>query len=106
MVPPRGNNRGHFADAEIDRLTFLGRHTLDPLERQKIYGDVQRRAALELPFLPFWWEDVVVVQDDRLCGFVPYPNGDLISLRTAWWNEHAAEAPDRSGPCGCAPAAG
>jgi peptide/nickel transport system substrate-binding protein len=96
-IPPRGNNRGGFRDPEVDRLVWLGRRTLDPKERREIYGRLQRIVAEELPFVPLWWEDVVVVHDQRLCGFEPYPNGSLISLRTAWWDEGRAG----TGPCGC-----
>jgi peptide/nickel transport system substrate-binding protein len=103
MTPPRGNNRGAYRNDEIDRLTQLGRTTLDPLERRRIYGDVQRLTAEDLPFVPLWWTDNVVVQDRRLCGFVPYPDGDLVSLRTAWWNDSPAPAENgRPSPCGCA----
>jgi peptide/nickel transport system substrate-binding protein len=101
MKPPRGNNRGSYADSEIDRLTELGRRTLDTAERRKIYAAVQRRIAEELPVIPLWWADNVVVQSERLCGFVPYPDGSLISLTTAWL---LARPPSRgSGPtsCGC-----
>ena len=98
--PPRGNNRGHFSDPVIDRLTRRGRRTLDPARRQEIYADVQRRVSELLPFLPLWWEDVVVVRDRRLCGFVPSPSGEFDSLRTAWWNP-SPPAGDGGGPCAC-----
>src|SRR5438093_11546469 len=101
MKPPRGNNRGGYADSEIDRLTELGRRTLDTAERRRIYAAVQRRAAEELPVIPLWWADNVVVQSERLCGFVPYSDGSLISLTTAWV---LTAPPSRgSGPtsCGC-----
>ncbi len=105
MTPPRGDNRGAYANPEIDRLTLLGRRTFDPLERQRIYGEIQKIAAEDLPFIPLWWTDTVVVQDRRLCGFVPAPDGDLLSLRTAWWNERAPARLEtegrRAGPCGC-----
>jgi peptide/nickel transport system substrate-binding protein len=100
MVPPLGNNRGAFSDPEIDRLTLTGRRTFDPGERQRIYSAVQKRAAEVLPVVPLWWTDNVAVHDERLCGFVPAPDGDLASLRTAWW---LAAPPTRgAGACGCA----
>lgn len=106
MTPPRGNNRGGYANSEIDRLTLLGRQTFDPGERQHIYARIQKIAAKDLPFIPLWWSDTVVVQDRRLCGFVPTPDGDFLSLRTAWWNERAPGAGAAGelktpGPCGC-----
>lgn len=107
MTPPRGNNRGGYASPEIDRLTLLGRRAFDPPARQEIYSQIQKIAAEDLPFVPLWWSDTVVVQDRRLCGFTPSPDGDLLSLRTAWWNERAPrrEAGETRppGPCGCEP---
>ena len=35
----------------IDRLTTLGRETLDPVKRQEIYARIQRKTAADLPFL-------------------------------------------------------
>lgn len=99
MTPPRGNNRGGYADAEIDRLTLLGRRTLDAAARRPIYADVQRRAAEDLPFVPLWWTDNVVVRSRRLCGFSPRPDGSLVSLDTAWL---APADGAGAGPCGCA----
>ena len=101
MTPPAGNNRGGYADSEIDRLTTLGRKTLDPLKRQEIYARIQRKTAADLPFIPLWWTDNVVVQSKRLCGFVPFPDGSLISLTTAWIDGSAVTASGAASPCGC-----
>lgn len=101
MTPPRGNNRGGYVDGEIDRLTLLGRRTLDPGQRQSIYGEIQRRNAEELPFIPLWWTDNVVVRSARLCGFSPRPDGSLISLNTAWLAPGEGGQRDGADPCGC-----
>jgi len=100
MKPPGGNNRGGYADREIDRLTALGRQTFEPPARQRIYADIQRRTADELPFVPLWWTDNVVVQSQRLCGFTPSPDGSLASLMTAWIDGRVRRA-GGPGPCGC-----
>jgi peptide/nickel transport system substrate-binding protein len=83
MTPPRGNNRGGYADPEIDRLTEAGRRTADPARRREIYGAVQRRVAETLPMIPLWWTPTVVVKAQRLEGFVPHPAGSLAALRGA-----------------------
>jgi hypothetical protein len=44
---------------------------------------VQRWAAHDLPALPLWWEDRVVVTTDRLRDFMPHPSGDLAGLARA-----------------------
>ena len=101
MTPPRGSNRGGYANTEIDRLVVLGRQSLDPAVRQSIYARVQKRVAEDLPFVPLWWTDNVVVQTKRLCGFVPYPDGSLVSLTTAWLGEAPAGTGGGPSPCGC-----
>jgi peptide/nickel transport system substrate-binding protein len=83
MVPPAGLNRGRYANRAMDRLTDAGRRTLDPAARRAIYARVQRWAAHDLPALPLWWEDRVVVTTDRLRGFTPHPSGDLAGLAGA-----------------------
>jgi peptide/nickel transport system substrate-binding protein len=80
-VPPEGNNRGRYANPELDVLLERGRRAVDSAERRTIYAEVQKIAARELPYIPLWWVKNVVVQQPVLRGFVPYPDGDLISLK-------------------------
>jgi peptide/nickel transport system substrate-binding protein len=83
MRPPEGYNRGAYASPVMDRLTERGRDATDPDVRRAIYARVQRRTAHDLPVVPLWWEDRVVVQSRRLRGFEPSPNGDLRGLARA-----------------------
>ena len=83
MVPPAGLNRGRFVSPAMDRLTARGRTATDVAARRAIYARVQRRAAHDLPVIPLWWEDRVVVHTTRLVGFEPTPSGDLRSLAAA-----------------------
>jgi peptide/nickel transport system substrate-binding protein len=101
MTPPRGQNRGGFADPTIDRLVRAGRETVDPVERRRIYAEVQKRVADELPFVPLWWTDNVVVHSKRLCGFAPRPDGSLDSLSAAWLADGTPLAHAAGSPCGC-----
>jgi peptide/nickel transport system substrate-binding protein len=84
MMPPRGNNRGGFADAAVDDLLEAARRTADRERREEIYGKVQGALAAELPVIPLWWAPNVVVHTPRLQGFEPQPQGSLLSLRHAW----------------------
>jgi len=83
MVPPFGNNRGAYANPDMDRLLETAEVTLDPVRRRTIFSAVQKLAAGDLPYVPLWWIDTVTVTTRRLDGFEPYPNGSLISLATA-----------------------
>jgi peptide/nickel transport system substrate-binding protein len=83
LVPPAGMNRGAYTSRAMDRLTEAGRRTYDPSARRAIYARVQRWAAHDLPVLPLFWEERIVVTTDRLHGFAPRPSGDLGGLATA-----------------------
>jgi peptide/nickel transport system substrate-binding protein len=84
MHPPDGYNRGGYASPVMDRLTTRGRRTLEAEARRRIYARVQVRMARDLPVVPLWWEDRVVIQSRRLEGFEPSPDGDLHGLARAW----------------------
>jgi peptide/nickel transport system substrate-binding protein len=82
-VPPAGDNRGRYRNIEIDRLLERGRTTIDQQERRQIYAQVQRILAEDLPYVPLWWWKNVIVSKPNLRGFVPYPDGELISFKKA-----------------------
>jgi peptide/nickel transport system substrate-binding protein len=80
-MPPDGDNRGRYRNGEIDRLLEQGRLTFDELERKRIYSQMQKILAEDLPYLPLWWWKNVVVKKPSIQGFVPYPDGELISFK-------------------------
>lgn len=83
MAPPSGWNRGYYDSPVMDRLTTAARAEADPARRRRLYARIQRRAAHDLPVVPLWWEDRVVVHARRLVGFEPTPSGDLLALAGA-----------------------
>ncbi|MBM4242590.1 MAG: ABC transporter substrate-binding protein [Deltaproteobacteria bacterium] len=85
MAPPRGSNRGGFADAEVDALTVAARGPIPRAERRALYDRVAGIVQRDVPYVPLWWVDNVVVKNRRLAGFVPSPGGDLRSLAHASW---------------------
>lgn len=93
MTPPLGNNRGAYANPELDALVTAARATDDRAERRRLYALVQRLVAEDLPVIPLWWADNVVVKNRALQGFVPAPDGDLRSLATATFTPPSAYAP-------------
>ena len=80
-TPPNGDNRGRYSNAEVDRLLELGRVTFDESERKRIYRRVQTILAQDLPYIPLWWWKNVVVKKPSIEGFVPYPDGELVSFK-------------------------
>lgn len=99
MVPPDGSNRTAYANPGMDALLEAARATLDPGERSRLYAEVQRLAADDLPVIPLWWADNVAVHSRRLRGFVPTPDGDLRWLASArLGDETAADAAPAAAP--------
>lgn len=80
MVPPQGDNSGAYSNPAMDRLLEADSAALGRPARRKIYARVQALAASDLPTVPLWWLDNVVVLNRRVKGFIPYPNGSLRSL--------------------------
>jgi peptide/nickel transport system substrate-binding protein len=74
QMPPVGANRNRYLNKEIDRLTQMGRTTLNQNERAKIYNRIQDIVAEELPYIPLWYEDNIVVRRDNVKGFKIMPN--------------------------------
>ncbi|MBI2358494.1 MAG: ABC transporter substrate-binding protein [Deltaproteobacteria bacterium] len=81
--PPNGDNRGRYRNRETDALLERGRRSLVSAERKRIYSQVQHILARDLPYIPLWWTKNVVVMNPTIRGFIPYPDGELISLKKA-----------------------
>ena len=80
---PDAGNRWRYRNAEVDRLTVDGRHETDPARRKVIYGEVQRIVATDLPIIPLWHEDNVVLSNVDVQGYAISPNAGLSGLATA-----------------------
>jgi len=80
-VPPNGDNRGHYSNVRVDQLLEKGRTLNNTEERKRIYSEVQRILAEDLPYIPLWWWKNVIVKASTLQGFVPYPDGDFTSFK-------------------------
>jgi peptide/nickel transport system substrate-binding protein len=55
----------------------------DQDERRKLYVQAQQRLAEELPVIPLWYPDNVVVHSSRLTGVTLNAGGSFDFLRTA-----------------------
>ncbi len=81
---PDGYNRWRYNNPEVDRLTEAGRRELDHEKRKAIYGEVQRIVSLDVPIVPLWHEDNVVISNEDVRGFTITPNARLVGLRDTW----------------------
>jgi peptide/nickel transport system substrate-binding protein len=80
--PPRGFNRGGYANPEIDRLLEAGASAPDERERRSLYARVQAILAGDLPYVVLWHRDVVVASRRRVHGFHLTPGADFAPLRS------------------------
>ncbi len=81
---PDGGNRWRYKNARVDELTRAGRHELDRVKRKALYSEVQRLVAGEVPTIPLWHEDNVVLSNVDVQGYAITPNARLIGLASAW----------------------
>ena len=77
---PDGSNRWRYKNPEMDRLAEAGRAELDPARRKVIYADAQRLVAEDLPIIPLWHEDNVVLANVDVQGYTIVPNARFIGL--------------------------
>lgn len=81
---PDGGNRWRYTNPEVDRLTADGRKELDQDKRRAIYREVQRLVAADVPIVPLWHEDNVVLSNVDVQGYVMSPNARLGGLPSAF----------------------
>jgi len=80
---PDGYNRWRYRNPEVDRLTEAGRRELDRDKRKAIYARVQELVAADVPVVPLWHEDNVVVSNVDVAGYEITPNARLVGIRHA-----------------------
>jgi peptide/nickel transport system substrate-binding protein len=80
---PKRANRGYYSNPEIDRLVEQGRRTLDQQERKRIYAEVQRILARDLPYINLWYMDNVLVRSRRLREVQLGASADYLFLTAA-----------------------
>jgi peptide/nickel transport system substrate-binding protein len=80
MVPPYGLDRGFYHNRRMDQLLEAADETIDLQQRRRLYAEVQKLAATDLPYISLWWLDNVAVMSRRISGFQPFPNGSFQSF--------------------------
>ena len=80
MWPPKGANRGRYADAEVDGWLDEAAAIAGQRERRDIYARVQQKMRQDTVYIPLWYDPVVAVSGPRLSGFMPRADGSLLGL--------------------------
>lgn len=81
--PPHGANRGEYSNATVDRLIEQAEMETDTAQRRKAYAEVQAILARDLPCLPLWYANSVLVYNRRLQGVTASASGNFYFLETA-----------------------
>ena len=84
-IPPKGANRGRYANPEVDRLVGQAGESANQEERRADYVRVQQILAHDLPAFNLWYQDSILVHDRRLSGIRISPSGSFNFLKTAKW---------------------
>jgi peptide/nickel transport system substrate-binding protein len=79
-----GGNRERYRNAEIDRLILAGRRTTDREGRKRIYDEIQRILAADVPVVSLWHEDNIAAMRKNVDGFVMLPTAQLSGLDKAY----------------------
>ena len=80
---PKGANRGHYSNPQLDALLNDARQSTDASIRHADYAQAQQILARDLPAINLWYRDTVVVHNRRLTHVLPTPSGSFSFLRTA-----------------------
>jgi peptide/nickel transport system substrate-binding protein len=83
MFPPKGANRGHYANPRVDALLKAASMAADDATRRQNYLEIQQILAADLPTIPLWYPDNIVIHSARLTHLTLDPGGNFDFLRTA-----------------------
>ena len=81
--PPKGANRGHYSNPQLDALLDDAWQSPDQSRRTADYAQAQQILARDLPAINLWYRDTVVVHNKRLTNVTPTPSGSFAFLETA-----------------------
>jgi ABC-type transport system substrate-binding protein len=79
-----GNYFGHRSD-ETDRLLAKGSHEFNPVERARIYRELERQVLEEAPMVPLYHTMGIVAVQTEVKGLNPSPLGlAKVDLEKVW----------------------
>ena len=79
-VPPEGANRGRYSDQQIDSLIEMAEAEPDQSQQAEYYRKIQELLLDQLPYVPLWYEDNVLVQRKNLEGYELATDGNYDGL--------------------------
>ncbi len=83
MWPPKGANRGRYANADVDSWLERAATADTQAERKQLYANIEKQMQRDMVYIPLWYDPVIAVSGPRLSGFKPAANGSLRGLMQA-----------------------
>lgn len=78
---PKGRNRGYYSNSTLDSLAAKANVVVDPNKRKKLYSEIQKLAATDLPYINLWhMRNVAVFRKDRITNLELVPTGSYMCL--------------------------
>ncbi len=81
-LPPNGANRGRFKDAIADAMIEAAESKQDLTEQASLYQDLQAYLHEQLPYIPLWYEDNILVTAKDISGYTLASDGNYDGLLT------------------------
>nr|VFK51709.1 MAG: peptide/nickel transport system substrate-binding protein [Candidatus Kentron sp. TUN]VFK52293.1 MAG: peptide/nickel transport system substrate-binding protein [Candidatus Kentron sp. TUN]VFK52717.1 MAG: peptide/nickel transport system substrate-binding protein [Candidatus Kentron sp. TUN] len=81
-IPPVGANRGRFMDAFADHLIDEAEAASNPSNQANSYRELQEYLLIQLPYIPLWYEDNVLITRGDVTGYELTPDGNYDGLLT------------------------
>jgi ABC-type transport system substrate-binding protein len=75
-----GHNRWRWQDPDFDRAVEQARRDSDPGVRFALYARAQKLLADQVPVIPLWHEDNVVIRNVDVSGYRILPSASLGGL--------------------------
>ena len=81
-IPPNGANRGRFMDITADAMIEAAESKRDLSEQAKWYQSLQVHLLEQLPYIPLWYEDNILVTSKDISGYALATDGNYDGLLT------------------------
>ncbi len=79
-IPPGGANRGRYLSPVADDLIERARAEPDLNHQAALYRQLQALLRADLPYVPLWYEDQIVVMRSDIAGYRLAPDGNYDAL--------------------------
>ncbi|MDQ6973347.1 MAG: ABC transporter substrate-binding protein [Mariprofundaceae bacterium] len=80
MWPPKGANRGRYANQNVDTWLDEAQHSQDRVQRQALYAKIQYKMQQDVVYIPLWYEPVIAVFNQKLQHFHITSDGGYMGL--------------------------